>query len=151
MLDDDPNLVSPFDYRVQPSMATGGLIGIPSTGASVNDLRAGNHHATYYGHQVSPSQYYGGAHVQQKYQDPILHPGQHLLQLGTPLANESSPPLLTPPTHGKHGLLYRRSRGGIGAALYFFFFFFFFFFLSLKSLTLCSFSHQIIPPCLHSI
>ncbi|KAF9910082.1 hypothetical protein EC991_007413 [Linnemannia zychae] len=114
--DDDPNLVSPFEYRVQSSMAAGGLIGIPSTGASVNDLRAGNHHAAYYGHQVSPNQYYGGAHVQQKYQDPILHPGQHQLQLGGPLANESSPPLLTPTHDGSQtrlqpGLLSGQKRG----------------------------------------
>ncbi|KAF9122711.1 hypothetical protein BGW39_009554 [Mortierella sp. 14UC] len=114
--DDDPNLVSPFEYRVQSSMAAGGLIGIPSTGASVNDLRTGNHHAAYYGHQVSPNQYYGGAHVQQKYQDPILHPGQHQLQLGTPLANESSPPLLTPTHDGSQtrlqpGLLSGQKRG----------------------------------------
>lgn len=89
-------------------MAAGGLIGIPSAGASVNDLRAGNHHAAYYGHQVSPNQYYGGAHVQQKYQDPILHSGQHQLQIGASLSNESSPPLLTP-THGKQVLLLQKS------------------------------------------
>ncbi|KAG0274447.1 hypothetical protein BGZ95_009788 [Linnemannia exigua] len=114
--DDDPNLVSPFEYRVQSTMAAGGLIGIPSTGASVNDLRAGNHHAAYYGHQVNPNQYYGGAHPQQKYQDPILHPGQHQLQLGGPLANESSPPLLTPTHDGSQtrlqpGLLSGQKRG----------------------------------------
>ncbi|KAG0300614.1 hypothetical protein BGZ98_009039 [Dissophora globulifera] len=91
--DDDPNLVSPFEYRVQSSMASGGLIGIPSGGASsVSDMRSGNHHATYYGHQSSPNQYYG-AHVQQKYQDPIIHPNQHQLQLGGSLANDSPPPL----------------------------------------------------------
>ncbi|KAI7829440.1 hypothetical protein BC939DRAFT_441906 [Gamsiella multidivaricata] len=97
--DDDPNLVSPFEYRVQSSMATGGLIGIPSGGpSSVSDLRSGNHHAAYYGHQASPNQYYG-AHVPQKYQDSIMHPGQHQLQLGGPLANDSPPPLSASSAH----------------------------------------------------
>jgi len=100
-LDDDPNLISPFEYRVPSSLVTGGLIGIPSGGpSSVSDLRPGNHHATYYGHQASPNQYYG-AHVQQKYQEPILHPGQHQLQLGGPLANDSPPPLSSASGHGE--------------------------------------------------
>ncbi|KAF9358567.1 hypothetical protein BGX34_008877 [Mortierella sp. NVP85] len=89
--DDETNLSSPFDYRMQQPMATGGLIGIPPGGAPVSELRSGNHHPTYYGHQPGPNQYYG-AHLQQKYSDPILHPGQHL-QIGGPVANDSPPPI----------------------------------------------------------
>ncbi|KAF9931260.1 hypothetical protein BGZ67_005414 [Mortierella alpina] len=97
--DEDRNLVSPFDYRVQPSMSAGGLIGIPSGGqSSVSDMRAGGHHAAYYGHQASPNQYYR-AHMQQGYQDSIVHPSQHQLQLGGPLANDSPPPLQTSSAH----------------------------------------------------
>ncbi|KAF9570836.1 hypothetical protein BGW38_008700 [Lunasporangiospora selenospora] len=92
--DEDPNLVSPFEYRVQSSMPTG-LIGIPSGGAPIPDLRTGGHHA-------SPGPYYGAAaaaHVQPKYQDSILHPNQHQLQLGGPLASDSPPSTSSP--HGK--------------------------------------------------
>ncbi|KAI1318763.1 hypothetical protein EDD11_005834 [Mortierella claussenii] len=97
--DDDPNLVSPFEYRVQSSMAAGGMIGLPSGGpSSVSDIRSGNHHAAYYGHQTSPNQYYG-THVQQKYQESMIHPGQHQLQLGGPLASDSPPPLSTASGH----------------------------------------------------
>ncbi|KAF8949638.1 hypothetical protein BGZ46_005023, partial [Entomortierella lignicola] len=92
--DDDPRLVSPFDYRVQSSMAAGGLIGIPSSGPGVSDLRSGNHHGGYYGHQSSPNQYYG-AHV---------HPSQHQLQLGGQLANDSPSPMSTTSGHGKISL-----------------------------------------------
>ncbi|KAF9353063.1 hypothetical protein BGX26_009141 [Mortierella sp. AD094] len=112
--DDDPNLVSPFDYRVQSSMAAGGLIGIPSGGPGVSDLRSGNHHAAYYGHQSSPNQYYG-AHVQQKYQESILHPSQHQLQLGGPIANDSPSPLSAtsdgPQGRLQPGLLTGQKRG----------------------------------------
>ncbi|KAG0003137.1 hypothetical protein BGZ65_001993 [Modicella reniformis] len=86
--DDDPNLVSPFEYRMQQPSMPGGLIGLPG-GPPVSDLRSGNHHAAYYGHQAGPNQYYG-AHVQ--------HPGQHPLQIGGQLANDS-PPLSTAPGH----------------------------------------------------
>lgn len=96
LLDDETNLS--FDYRMQQPMATGGLIGIPPGGAPVSDLRSGNHHPAYYGHQPGPNQYYG-AHLQQKYSDPILHPGQHL-QIGGPVANDSPPPI-SAAGHGK--------------------------------------------------
>ncbi|KAG0022745.1 hypothetical protein BGZ81_008383 [Podila clonocystis] len=87
--DEDPNLASPFEYRLQSSMTSGGLIGMPSSGSSAPlDARSGGHHQTYYGHQTSPTQYY---HAQQKYPEPILHQGQHQLQLGGPLANDSPP------------------------------------------------------------
>ncbi|KAG0042510.1 hypothetical protein BGZ83_000386 [Gryganskiella cystojenkinii] len=110
--DDDPNLVSPFDYRVQTtSVGAGGLIGIPSSGSSgVADLRAGPHHPSYYGHQTSPHQYYS-AHPSQKYQEPMLHPGQHQLQLGGPLASDS-PPLPTTSSH--EGSLHRLHGGYAG-------------------------------------
>ncbi|KAF8987342.1 hypothetical protein BGZ52_005048 [Haplosporangium bisporale] len=87
--DEDPNLASPFEYRLQSSMASGGLIGMPSSGSSAPlDARSGGHHQPYYGHQTSPTQYY---HTQQKYPEPILHQGQHQLQLGGSLANDSPP------------------------------------------------------------
>ncbi|ORZ24914.1 hypothetical protein BCR41DRAFT_348720 [Lobosporangium transversale] len=79
-------------------MAPGGLIGIPPGGPSVSDPRSGNHHTAYYGHQANSNQYYG-AHVHQKYPEPIIHPGQHQLQLGGPLANDSPPPLSTASGH----------------------------------------------------
>jgi len=70
-------------------MASGGLIGMPSSGSSAPlDARSGGHHQPYYGHQTSPTQYY---HTQQKYPEPILHQGQHQLQLGGSLANDSPP------------------------------------------------------------
>ncbi|KAF9302013.1 hypothetical protein BGZ74_005989 [Mortierella antarctica] len=74
MHNEDPNLASPFEYRLQSSMASGGLIGMPSSGSSAPlDARSGGHHQPYYGHQTSPTQYY------------------HAQQLGGPLANDSPP------------------------------------------------------------
>lgn len=97
-IDDDPNLVSPFEYRVPSSIGAGGLIGIPTGSSGVADLRSGAHHPAYYGHQSSPHQYYN-THASQKYQESLLHPGPHQIQLGGQLANDSTP-LTTSSTHG---------------------------------------------------
>ncbi|KAG0236915.1 hypothetical protein BGX31_003771 [Mortierella sp. GBA43] len=118
--DEDPNLVSPFEYRMQSSMTPGGLIGIPQQGPPAPDMRSGGHHA-YYGHQAGPNQYYN-PHMQQKYQESIIHSGQHPLSIGGPLANDSPPPLSAaghdgPQNRLQASLLSGQKRGGYGASV----------------------------------
>ncbi|KAG0251153.1 hypothetical protein BG011_007804 [Mortierella polycephala] len=82
--DEGSALTSPFEYRV----GAGSLV----------DLPPGSHHAAYYGHQANSGQYYG-THIPPKYQDSIIHPVQHQLQLGGTLANDPPPPLSTSSAH----------------------------------------------------